>query len=307
MLNLPNRKISLAVSLIAILTIPFAGCRDSNNVGQVDTSNTGNIGPPAKKRPKYNKGTRSIDSSDWELVWSDEFDGEALDLEKWKFQTGASGWGNKEWQNYTKGDNVEVSDGIMKIIARKTGAGQKVGDYTSTRLNSKYSFTYGKVEVRAKMPDLKGNGLWPAIWMLGDSLKTAGWPACGEIDIVEYLSWRHDKVSSALHTKANNHKINTQIETEPIPLETAEEEFHVYGLEWDETQINIFIDDETKPTLTFDRPKDFTDANWPYDKPHHILINLAVGGWGGTKGVDDSIFPSHMEVDYVRVYQPKKN
>ena len=107
----------------------------------------------------------------YEMVWSDEFDGDSLDLKKWKFETGAHGWGNNEWQNYTDGKNVEVSGGTLKINAIKTGKGQKAGDYTSARLNTIENFTYGRVEVRAKMPNLKGKGSWPAIWMLGADIK----------------------------------------------------------------------------------------------------------------------------------------
>ena len=144
------------------------------------------------------------ESSDWELVWSDEFDGEELDLEKWKYETGDHGWGNDEWQNYTAGENVEVADGFLKIIAEKAGAGQNVGDYTSTRLNSKTSFKYVRVEVRAKMPEHRGNGLWPAIWMLGENISSVGWPRCGELDIMEYVSDTPDTVFNAIHMISSN-------------------------------------------------------------------------------------------------------
>ncbi len=120
------------------------------------------------------------------------------------------------------------------------------------------------------------------------------------------MSHRFDKVSSAIHTKANNHRDQTQMDTGAMDLETAEEQFHIYGVDWSETQIKIFIDDPSNVTLAFDRPEKFDANNWPFDKPQYILLNLAVGGWGGTEGVDDSIFPTQMEIDYVRVYQPKK-
>lgn len=250
-----------------------------------------------------NQPATNADSSEWELVWSDEFNGDELDLEKWKYETGDHGWGNEEWQNYTAGENVELGDGTLKIIAKKIGEGQRVGDYTSARLNSKFSFTYGRVEVRAKMPELKGNGLWPAIWMLGENIGTVGWPLCGELDIIEYVSLRPDQVSSAIHTQSGQ----PEIESGAIDLETAEEEFHIYGIEWTEAQIKFYIDDPTNVTLTYDRPQNFDENDWPFDKLQYVLLNLAVGGtWGGNEGVDDSIFPTQMEIDYVRIYQAKK-
>ena len=248
--------------------------------------------------------TTNSSDGDWKIVWQDEFDGTSLDLDKWKFETGQHGWGNNEWQNYTEGENLQVSDGTLKITARKIGDGQKVGDYTSTRLNSKRSFKYGRIEVRAKLPEHKGPGLWPAIWMLGDNISTIGWPNCGELDILEYVSYEPNTIHCAIHSKANNHGDGTQITSGAVELESAEEEFHVYGLQWNENQIKFYTDDPSNVKLTFDRPKEFNNDNWPFDKAQYLLLNIAVGGnWGGNKGVDDSIFPATMEVDYVRIYQ----
>ena len=276
--------------------------------GCIGTEQQSTIIEPKPETQADNK--TSIETNDeaenWNLVWQDEFDGESLDLEKWKYETGQNGWGNDEWQNYTAGENLEVSNGTLKIIAKKVGDGQKAGDYTSTRVNSKQSFTYGRMEIRAKLPEHKGNGLWPAIWMLGENLGTAGWPKCGEIDILEYVSYEPNTIHCAIHSKTNNHGDNTAVTSGAVPLESAEEEFHVYGIDWTETQIRFFSDDPSNIKLAFDRPKDFTNDNWPFDKPQYFLLNIAVGGtWGGSKGVDDSIFPATMEVDYVRVYQQK--
>ena len=246
-------------------------------------------------------------TGEYKLVWSDEFDGtEEVDRKKWRFQTGANGWGNDEWQNYTDGSNATVSDGTLKITAMKTGPGQKVGDYTSTRLNSKQSFTNGKMEIRAKMPDHKGKGLWPAIWMLGDSIEATGWPDCGEIDILEYVSYQENTVHCAAHCKAHNHIDKTQ-RNKHIKLDSAEEKFHTYGLEWTEDKLVFYTDDIANVKMTYERPKVFNADSWPFDKPQHFLLNIAVGGsWGGLEGVeDDKIFPAVMEIDYVRVYQKK--
>lgn len=125
------------------------------------------------------------------LLWADEFNGTEWDREEWIPEFGASGWGNQEYQNYTASkENLSVSDGTLKITALKVGDGQGRGDYTSARITSAKTFGPGTlIEVRAKIPDYKGNGLWPAIWMLGDSIrKGTPWPTCGEIDIMEYVS-----------------------------------------------------------------------------------------------------------------------
>ena len=272
--------------------------------------------PPQQNSPsqvpailKKSENNDPISVADYELVWSDEFEGAALDAGKWFAETGDWGWGNNEWQNYTDGKNVSVGVGTLKITVKKMGAGQTAGDYTSARLNSKKSFTYGRFEIRAKIPQHKGNGLWPAIWMLGEGIrdKAMGWPLCGEIDIMEYVSYDPNTVHFNLHTQANNHTKGTNISSGPIKLESAEEEFHNYGVLWDENRIQLYLDDVSNVQLTLDRPQNHSQANWPFDKPHYFLLNLAVGGdWGGKQGVDDSIFPAAMEIDYVRVYQAKK-
>jgi beta-glucanase (GH16 family) len=237
------------------------------------------------------------------LVWNDEFEGDVLDMTKWKFETGDHGWGNNEWQNYIEG-SVEVANGILKINAQKIGDGQKVGDYVSARLNSTSSFTYGRMEIRAKIPEHQGNGIWPALWMLGENIGSVGWPNCGEIDMMEYVSYDPNKVHFSIHSVANNHVNGTQVTSGPVLLETIEEEYHNYGILWSPKSIKFYIDDLDNIQLVFSKPTKPTQDNWPFDKPFYFLMNIAVGGnWGGQQGVDDSIFPASMEVDYVRVYQ----
>lgn len=256
------------------------------------------------------KAEQPVIKDKWEtakLVWSDEFDGSAVDTSKWFFQTGARGWGNNEWQNYTsfEGGNATVDNGILSITAKLEGEGQNVGDYTSSRINSKEAFLYGRMEVRAKMPEFKGVGLWPALWMLGDTLRHGGgWPRSGEIDILEYISSKPDSIVVTIHTIANNHRDNTQVSSDFTYLPTVEEEFHNYGILWEEKALHFYVDEIDNILLTFDRPKVYNQENWPFDKPFYFLLNLAVGGdFGGMEGVDDSIFPATMEVDYVRVWQ----
>jgi len=240
------------------------------------------------------------------LVWQDEFDGNTLSEENWIFETGANGWGNNELQNYTEDENVTVSDGTLKIIAKKIEQGPGMVEYTSARLNSITHFKYGRMEIRAKIPDHKGNGLWPALWMLGSTIQTAGWPACGEIDIMEYVSFEPNQTHFSIHSVANNHRDGTQVTSGPVLLETIEEEFHNYGILWTNKYLKFYIDDIENIKLIFPRPAISNAENWPFSGTFYFLMNIAVGGdWGGLEGVNDDIFPAVMEVDYVRVYQVK--
>lgn len=240
---------------------------------------------------------------EYKLIWADEFNNENIDINSWSYQTGAHGWGNNEWQNYTT-SNANISNGTLKITAKLEGEGQKVGDYTSSRMLSKKTFTYGKFEVRAKIPDYKGQGIWPAIWMLGENVKTIGWPECGEIDMMEYVSYAPDTAYFTLHSIANNHRNGKQITSGPVKLSSIEEEFHNYGLIWTENNITFYLDTEDNIVLSFDKPENPTQENWPYQTPFYFIFNIAVGGnWGGLHGVDDSIFPATMEIDYIRCYQ----
>lgn len=240
------------------------------------------------------------------LVWSDEFEGAEIDTSKWRFETGDHGWGNREWQDYQPfgSDNAFLKDGRLHIVARKVGEGQKAGDYTSARLNSKASFLYGRIEIRAKMPDYKGPGIWPALWTLGDNIQYVGWPTSGEIDILEYVSWRPDSILVTIHSEANNHMNGTQIGSGFVPLPTAEEEFHNYGILWQKDKLQFYVDSPDNVLLSVDRPEDPDQENWPFSDPHYLLMNIAVGGnLGGVEGVDDSIFPATMQIDYVKIWQ----
>jgi beta-glucanase (GH16 family) len=240
--------------------------------------------------------------SSFTLTWADEFDGTEVNNSNWTFETGASGWGNNELQNYTNGDNVEVKDGKLIITAKKVNDNQTVGSYTSTRMITmdKQEFMYGRMEIRAKLPS--GRGIWPAIWMLGADFKTAGWPACGEIDIMEYVGYQPNTIHATVHTPAG---YGGNGDGSSKTLETAEEEFHIYGLIWTEKEIIFYTDTLENVTHRY-APSNKTEQNWPFDKPQFFIFNIAVGGnWGGAQGIDDNIFPQSMEIDYVRVYQPE--
>lgn len=241
----------------------------------------------------------------WELVWSDEFNYKGLpDSKKWSYDTvgNTSGWGNNEAEFYTSGrlKNADVKDGCLYINAVKEN--YKGHKYTSARLvtKGKGDWLYGRVEVRAKLPE--GKGLWPAIWMLSTDGAYGGWPSSGEIDIMENVGYDPCVIVASAHSKAYNHVQKTQKNAQ-VNIPTCYSDFHNYVLEWEEDEYRVYVDS----TLYFTYKNDHTGfAAWPFDKPFHLILNLAVGGnWGGKKGIDDSIFPRSMVVDYVRVYQKK--
>lgn len=234
------------------------------------------------------------------LVWSDEFDGTIVDPDHWTFETGATGWGNQELQNYTNGDNAEVADGKLIITARKVNENMVAGSYTSSRMvtQDKQEFQYGRMEIRAKLPS--GRGIWPAIWMLGSNFGTAGWPACGEMDIMEYVGYEPNVVHSTVHTTSGS---GVNGSGSSMTVETCEEEFHNYGVIWTEKKLVFYVDAPDNVIHTY-APASKTPDNWPFDQPGFFILNVAVGGtWGGAQGIDNSIFPTSMQIDYVRVYQ----
>lgn len=236
----------------------------------------------------------------FELVWSDEFNDSDVNTNYWTFETGSHGWGNQELQNYTNGSNAEIVDGVLILTARKVNDNMQPGSYTSTRMISrgKKEFQYGKMEIRAKLPS--GIGIWPAIWMLGSNFTSVGWPACGEMDIMEYVGHQPNTVHATVHTPAG-YGINGNGSS--MFLETAEEEFHVYGMIWTEKKLTFYVDEPDNVVHTYAPPVK-TLQNWPFDQPAFFILNIAVGGtWGGAQGIDNSIFPQTMEIDYVRVYQ----
>lgn len=244
-----------------------------------------------------------VEKPRWQLMWSDDFDYAGLpDTTKWGYDVGGHGWGNQELQFYTQGrlENARVQDGKLTIEARRESwEGMK---YTSTRLitKNKGDWTYGFFEIRAKLPS--GRGTWPAIWMLPTewNLGSGSWPDNGEIDIMEHVGFDPGWVHGSVHTKKYYWQIGTQ-KTAKIQVADAQSAFHVYTLEWSPERIQVGID--TTKYFTFTNEGTGWEV-WPFDKNFHLLLNIAVGGaWGGVQGVDDSIFPQKMEVDYVRVYK----
>lgn len=240
------------------------------------------------------------------LIWSDEFEGDQLDTSKWEAQIGDGcaqhlcGWGNRELQYY-RAENAQVSEGTLKITAKRERAGSK--EYTSARLRTASrpasgERTHGRFEARIKLPE--GAGLWPAFWML-PSNPNAGWPMSGEIDIMEAVGQSPQEVLGTIHygksVAGKGHTSKTLKKKQGAWTDKS----HVYAVEWTPNKIRWFVDDQLYSTLT---PKDLDDpSNWPFEKyRYHLILNLAIGGTLGAD-VDDSVFPQAMEVDYVRVYE----
>lgn len=240
------------------------------------------------------------------LVWRDEFDGTALDLDKWTYDTARNkvGWYNGELQYYSAGENSRVANGRLTIEARHEKldpthfpdwGGQ---EYTSAKIFSKGAgWTYGYYEVRAKLPCAPGT--WPAIWMLPVDMKT--WPDDGEIDIMEQVGAEPNLIYASLHTRLYNHTIKTQRSAQKL-VPTSCTAFHVYQLDWRPDSITLGVDGRGILRVRNDVPGG--KGAWPFFTPFKMILNLAIGGdWAAAKGIDDAAMPQRMEVDYVRVWQ----
>ena len=229
------------------------------------------------------------------LVFEEHFDGNQLNEVYWNYELGDGcpnlcGWGNNERQIYNKA-NAVVDNGHLIISATKKGE-----VYNSSRITTKgkMEFQYGSIEVRAKLP--KGKGIWPAIWMLGNDIDTNTWPACGEIDIMEYVGKQPGVIYNSLHTPDS---YGATINSKQTHIADVENDFHVYRTDWTADKISFYID--SKEVYTF-KPMTKNAQTWPFDKPFYLIINMAIGGHFGGPEVDDNIFPQDFIVDYVKVY-----
>ncbi len=234
----------------------------------------------------------------WELVWSDEFEYSGSPAAgSWGYETGYIR--NSELQYYSSDlKNVRVENGFCIINALLEEGEDSI---TSASINTlgKQEFLYGRIEVRARIPSALGS--WPAIWMLGTNRSEVGWPACGEIDIMEHVGYDPHSIHANIHTKAYNHSIGTN-KGNQIEVEEPWADFHLYALEWFEDHLDFFLDDSLY--FTFENDQAGNNDTWPFDKPHYLLINLAYGGsWGGNQGVDVRALPLQYEIDYVRYYK----
>lgn len=232
------------------------------------------------------------------LVWRDEFNGVQLDRQNWEHETGTGhdGWGNGELQYY-RPENTHLQGGYLVIMARQEPF--EGSSYTSSRIvtRGKYEFRHGRVDIRAKLPE--GQGIWPALWMLGSSMKREGWPAAGEIDIMEMIGGqgRENTVHGTLHWAQDGGR-NYEGGSISLPIGTFSDQFHVFSIEWDEASIRWLVDDY--PYLELDTGAPEFDV---FRRDFYLLINLAVGG--RLPGSPDSTtsFPQRFIVDYVRVFR----
>ena len=226
------------------------------------------------------------------LFWSEEFNTDGPpDPTKWGYDLGAGGWGNQELEYYTsRPENAVVKDGVLKINLIKESYNGSA--YTSARLLSKgkFEFTYGKVEIKAKLP--AGVGTWPAIWMLGSNVNTVPWPACGEIDIMEHLGRTLNTIYGTLHYPGHSGGSANGATT---VIANATTEFHIYSVEWTAAAIKIFVDNTLFHTVA-------NDGSIPFNHDFFLILNVAMGGgFGGTP--DPAVTNATMEIDYIRVYK----
>jgi len=247
----------------------------------------------------------------WTLVWSDEFstpDGSSPDVTKWTYDLGGKGWGNGELESYTnRKENAHIEKGNLVVTTQKeayTGADGVTREYTSARLKTEGLFAqaYGRFEARIKIP--QGQGMWPAFWMLGEDIPTAGWPKCGEIDIMENVGKEPGAIRGSLHGPSTSGKTSdlTAIYTLPAGLRLADD-FHLYAVEWEPVTMRFYVDSDLYATF---RSSDWpAGGKWVFDHPFFIILNLAVGGaWPGSPDASTK-FPQKMLVDYVRVYNKR--
>lgn len=252
------------------------------------------------------QGTTAVSTAaNWKLTWSDEFNASSLDQTKWILEVGGTGWGNEELEYYTdRPQNVFLKDGNLVIQARQekyTGRDGVSRNYTSARLKTagKFSQTYGRFEARIKIP--AGQGMWPAFWMLGDDIDKAGWPACGEIDIMENIGKEPSIVHGSIHGPGYVGADGIEAPfTLPAKRQFADD-FHIFAVEWEPDAIRFYVDETLYVTRT--RADLHPGWKWVFDHPFFLLLNLAVGGdWPGNPDAT-TVLPQNMLVDYVRVYQ----
>ena len=246
----------------------------------------------------------------WTLVWSDEFsgpDGSAPDPSKWTYDTGGKGWGNTELECYTNRlQNAQINGGNLVITAQQENAPFVCSDgstnsYTSARLKTQglFSQAYGRFEARIKVS--AGQGMWPAFWMLGKDITTAGWPTCGEIDIMENIGTEPGTVHGSLHGPSTTTRTSDATSIFTLPAGQAfADDFHLFAVEWERGVVRFYVDSNLYAT--------FTESQWPaggtwvFDHSFFIILNVAVGGnWPGSPD-SSTVFPRHLLVDYVRVY-----
>ena len=307
-----NFEINSDLDIVAEFTeIRDTSSKDSDNDGVDDSKDLCPNTPSGFIVDERGCEIKNQFDNNYLLVWHDEFDYDGkLDQDKWHHQIippNNGSWWNNEVQHYTNNiKNSFVSDGTMKIVAIKENytVDNSTKNYTSARLNSKYGFKYGRVDVKAKLPSSEGT--WPAIWTLGtninevgnyfgDSEGSVGWPRCGEIDIMEQNGWNKNELYGYFHfADSKGEYVSHGSETN---ISNSSGQYHIYSMEWTDKIIRILVDNKEFVSL-------INNGNVPYDNPHYILLNIAIGGNLGGE-VSQSFTHDKMEIDYVRVFQKK--
>jgi len=280
--NPQNCKIEHDLSIITIED-------DDNNTGGLDIPSGGYTSPESYP--------------DYTLVWRDEFDAAALNTADWTYEIGNGcpnncGWGNNELEYYRE-ENTSIINGHLVITAKKQSYNGY--DYTSSRLitKGKQQFKFGRIDIRAALPE--GQGIWPAMWMLGSNIDAVGWPACGEIDIMELTGDVPNRVVGTVHYGSDlaHHQYNS-VSKFAASGDSYQDKFHVYSINWENNKIEFLVDDEVFSTIT---PADLNGQPWPFNKFFFFIFNVAVGGnWPGAPD-SSTKFPQYLIVDYVRVFQ----
>jgi len=294
------------LGLATLAAIVACGCAGESRSVAVSTAPPSQTAGPGE--PDFRQAAGLPDG--FRLVWADEFEVPGLpDPTRWDYDTdrNRAGWYNHELQYYARArlENSRVENGHLVLTARREDlsasglpdwGGQQ---YSSARLvtRAKAAWTYGFVEIRAKLAC--GRGTWPALWMLSAPPETR-WPDDGELDIMEHVGFTPGVVHATMHTAAYNH-VKGNARSASIEVAEVCTSFHRYQLTWNAARIIVGVDDQAYYQYSNDHSG---NAEWPFDSPQYLLLNIAVGGdWGGQRGVDDAIWPVRMEVDYVRVYQ----
>jgi len=262
-----------------------------------DDNNTAGLVIPAS-------GYTSADAyPGYTLAWSDEFDGATLNTANWTYEMGDGcpnncGWGNNELQYYRE-DNTSIVNGHLVITAKKQNFGTR--NYTSSRLvtKGKKQFKFGRIDIRAALPE--GQGLWPALWMLGSNIDAVNWPACGEIDIMELTGNLPNRVVGTVHYGADVSQHQYKSMSKYLSgNDNFQDEFHVFSINWEADLIQFLVDDEVYHTIT---PASLNGAPYPFNKTFFFIMNVAVGGNFPGNPDGTTAFPQNMIVDYIRVFQ----
>lgn len=257
--------------------------------------------------PPAEKSTMQPDRAGYSLVWDENFDGNTLDTTSWEYQLGDGcpllcGWGNEEGQWYTNDPkNVNVKDGFLHIIGLKDSLNGKAYTAARIRTKGKRDFKYGRVDVRAKLP--KGQGIWPAIWLLPTDDVFGGWPKSGEIDLVEVVGHEPNVLWGTVHFGPDWPKNKFDNNRYYLQEGDFSEDFHLFSLIWKENEIVWLLDEQQMYQRII--PELLKPENYPFNERFHLILNLAVGGkWPGYPDAT-TVFPQEMTVDYIKVYQKK--